>query len=90
MRCSNHGCFRQQVRFLKRQFLQDKGLPFADVLSEQTVRYCSICTSSLTAGDSGATHKGMIRSAAKLTPFRAARAALPSSVCRLAHAGVQI
>lgn len=37
MRCSNHGWFRQQVRFLKRQFLQDKGLPFADVLSEQII-----------------------------------------------------
>ena len=26
MRFSNHGRFREQVRFLKRQFLQDGGL----------------------------------------------------------------
>jgi hypothetical protein len=28
-----HGCVRQQVVFLRRQFLQQQGLPFADVLS---------------------------------------------------------
>jgi len=28
-----HGCVRQQVGFLRRQFLQQQGLPFADVLS---------------------------------------------------------
>jgi DDE family transposase len=33
----NHGRFRQQVRFLQRQFLQDGDLPFTDVLSEGTV-----------------------------------------------------
>src|SRR5689334_11608450 len=33
----NHGRFRQQVRFLQRQFLQDGELPFTDVLSEGTV-----------------------------------------------------
>ena len=37
MRCSNQGRFRQQVRFLQRQFLQDGDLPFADVLSEAVV-----------------------------------------------------
>ena len=31
MRYSNHGRFRQQVRFLRRQFLQDGDLPFSDV-----------------------------------------------------------
>ena len=37
MRFSNQGRFRQQVRFLRRQFLQDGDLPFTDVLSEGTV-----------------------------------------------------
>ena len=34
---SNHGRFREQTRFLKRQFLQDGGLPFADVLTDEVV-----------------------------------------------------
>ena len=34
MSFSNHGRFRQQVRFLQQQFLQDGELPFTDVLSE--------------------------------------------------------
>jgi hypothetical protein len=34
---SNHGRFRQQANFLRRQFLQDGDLPFTDVLSEGTV-----------------------------------------------------
>jgi len=38
MSFSNHGRFRQQVRFLRRQFLQDGELPFTDVLSEETVK----------------------------------------------------
>jgi hypothetical protein len=37
MSFSNHGRFRQQVRFLQRQFLQDGDLPYTDVLSESTV-----------------------------------------------------
>jgi hypothetical protein len=37
MRYSSDGRFRQQVRFLRRQFLQDEGLPFSDVLSEGIV-----------------------------------------------------
>ena len=37
MSFSNHGRFRQQVRFLRRQFLQDGELPFTDVLSGVTV-----------------------------------------------------
>lgn len=37
MRCSNQGRFRQQVRFLQRQFLQDGDLPFSNVLSESIV-----------------------------------------------------
>jgi hypothetical protein len=37
MSFSNHGRFRQQVRFLRRQFLQDGELPFTDVLCEGTV-----------------------------------------------------
>ena len=35
---SNQGRFRQQVSFLRRQFLQDGGLPFTDVLSESLVK----------------------------------------------------
>lgn len=31
------GRFRQQLRFLQQQFLQDSALPFSDVLSEETV-----------------------------------------------------
>ncbi len=37
MSFSNQGRFRQQVRFLRRQFLQDGDLPFTDVLSEGAV-----------------------------------------------------
>jgi hypothetical protein len=37
MRCSNQGRFRQQVRFLRRQFLQDGDLPFTNVLTEIVV-----------------------------------------------------
>jgi hypothetical protein len=37
MRSYNHGRFRQQANFLRRQFLQDGDLPFTDVLSEGTV-----------------------------------------------------
>ena len=37
MRCSNQARFRQQVRFLQRQFLQSGDLPFTDVLSADIV-----------------------------------------------------
>ena len=37
MSFSTRGRFREQVRFLRRQFLQDGELPFTDVLSERTV-----------------------------------------------------
>lgn len=37
MRHSQQGCFRQQVRFLRRQFLLDGELPFSNVLSEDLV-----------------------------------------------------
>ena len=37
MRRCNQGRFSQQVRFLRRQFLQDGELPFANVLSKQIV-----------------------------------------------------
>ena len=37
MRHSTGGRFRQQVRFLRQQFLQDGGLPFSNVLSEGMV-----------------------------------------------------
>jgi len=37
MRYSNQGRFQQQVRFLRRQFLQDGDLPFSNVLSEEIV-----------------------------------------------------
>lgn len=37
MRYSNHGRFRQQVRFLRHQFLQDGDLPLCDVLSEDSI-----------------------------------------------------
>ena len=37
MRNCNHGRLRQQIGFLRRQFLQDGGLPFTDVLSAKTV-----------------------------------------------------
>jgi len=39
MSFSNHGRFRQQVRFLRRQFLQDGELPFTEVLSEEAVTH---------------------------------------------------
>ena len=37
MSFSIRGRFREQVRFLRRQFLQDGELPFQDVLSESAV-----------------------------------------------------
>ncbi len=37
MRDCNQGRFQQQIRFLRRQFLQDGDLPFSDVLSEEIV-----------------------------------------------------
>jgi hypothetical protein len=37
MSFSIHGRFREQVRFLRRQFLQEGDLPFTDVLSESAV-----------------------------------------------------
>jgi hypothetical protein len=37
MRCFNQVVFRKQARFLRHQFLQDGGLPFTDVLSEDVV-----------------------------------------------------
>lgn len=38
MSISNPGRFRQQVRFLQWQFLQEGSLPFADVLSVQAIK----------------------------------------------------
>jgi len=38
MAYSNQGRFQQQISFLRRQFLQGGGLPFADVLSEAMVK----------------------------------------------------
>jgi Transposase DDE domain len=37
MRCANPGSFRQQVSFLRRQFLQDGDLPFTNVLTEESI-----------------------------------------------------
>jgi hypothetical protein len=37
MRCNNQRSFREQVRFLRRQFLQDGDLPFTNVLTEEVV-----------------------------------------------------
>ena len=37
MRYSSHGRFHQQTSFLRRQFLQDGGLPFSNVLSDGIV-----------------------------------------------------
>ena len=34
---SNRAAFREQVNFLRRQFLQDGGLPFTDVLTQQGI-----------------------------------------------------
>jgi hypothetical protein len=47
MRYSSHGRIRQQIGFLRRQFLQDGDLPFSDVLSEgmiaQALTAISVC-----------------------------------------------
>ncbi|HLJ96606.1 MAG TPA: IS4 family transposase [Gemmataceae bacterium] len=37
MRHSNRAAFREQVNFLRRQFLQDGGLPFTDVLTREGI-----------------------------------------------------
>lgn len=37
--CPSHqGRFRQQVHFLRRQFLQEGGLPFTDVLTVELIK----------------------------------------------------
>ena len=38
MRFSNKGRLREQVRFLRRQYLQDGALPFGDILNDDFVR----------------------------------------------------
>jgi len=42
MRHSNQGWFRQQVRFLQHQFLQDGNLPFSDILSTELIEQALI------------------------------------------------
>src|SRR6186713_1329826 len=37
MRARHPGSFREQVHFLRRQFLQDGDLPFTDVLTEEVI-----------------------------------------------------
>src|SRR5688572_26790804 len=37
MRPSNRSAFRNQVTFLRQQFLQDGGLPFTDVLTQEGI-----------------------------------------------------
>jgi IS4 transposase len=37
MRCTNPGLFREQVSFLRRQFLQDGDLPFTNVLTQERI-----------------------------------------------------
>ena len=37
MQCCNQAVFRQQARFLRHQFLQDGGLPFSDILSQDVI-----------------------------------------------------
>src|SRR3954466_10938284 len=39
MRPPNRGAFRDQVNVLRRQFLQDGGLPFTDVLTEEVITH---------------------------------------------------
>jgi hypothetical protein len=47
MRYSNQGRFRQQVKFLRHQFLPDGDLPFGGVLSEgivaQALKAVNVC-----------------------------------------------
>jgi hypothetical protein len=45
MQYFNDGRFRQQVRFLRRQFLQDGVLPFSNVLSDRAVGQLITCVS---------------------------------------------
>ena len=37
MRCSNQGRLREQVSFVRRQYLQDDGLPFGDILTHEFI-----------------------------------------------------
>ena len=39
MRCANPGLFREQVSFLRRQFLQDGDLPFTNVLTQERIEH---------------------------------------------------
>jgi len=38
MRFSNQGRLCEQVRFLRRQYLQDGALPFSDILTDDSIR----------------------------------------------------
>ncbi len=44
MRDCNRGRFRQQLWFLRRQFLQEGDLPFSDVLSDEIVKQALTAT----------------------------------------------
>jgi len=46
MRYFNRGSFREQVGFLRRQFLQDGDLPFTNVLSEEIVKQALLASIS--------------------------------------------
>jgi hypothetical protein len=46
MRYFNHGSFREQVSFLRRQFLQAGDLPFTNVLSEEAVEQALTASST--------------------------------------------
>jgi hypothetical protein len=55
MRYCNQGRFRQQVGFLRRQYLQDGDLPFTNVLSEQIV--AQALTAIKSSGWTGSTRR---------------------------------
>src|SRR6266853_3607894 len=46
MRYANPGSFREQVSFLRRQFLQDEDLPFTNVLTEEVIEQALAALSS--------------------------------------------
>jgi hypothetical protein len=46
MRYFNRGSFREQVGFLRRQFLQDGDLPFTNILSEEIVKQALLASNS--------------------------------------------
>jgi hypothetical protein len=92
MRPSNRGAFRDQVNLLRRQFLQDGGLPFTDVLTEELITqalatagrwldrvFSPVVTLWVFLGQALAADQSCRAAAARLIAHRASRGQKPCS-----------